>query len=996
MNRGTPFVPLVELAQRFMKSRPYDRCIGDGEGTWLSNLDFWERSNSVAAALRNLHVGKGDVVALQMGKGPDFVVATAAAWLLGAVVLPLDVQTPVGYRNFVINDCQPLVLVDDGSADGELALPTGLKVLSFAATRGGTDAITAVKLHADDSAWILYTSGSTGKPKGVRGSHGATWSRCAWLWNEQPVSGREVFVQNTGVTVVDSFWESWSALGAGIPLVVPHQLVSQDLQRLVAMLSENEVTRLCLVPSLLHAILSTSDELDRHLPHLKIWTCSGEILRVRLAQQFMEALPGRLLMNQYGLTESCADVTAYAVESIPSTFDPDDSVPIGRPIRSVEVSIVDTEGREVPVGVSGELVLRGSALASGYVSADAIVRSGFRAGLKDEEPIFATGDVVEMTQEGLLLYKGRRDRQVQVNGYRVELDGVEGQLRTLPFIRECAVIHQVGSIAAFVVLQKEAASSERIRGALRGLFGTVLPSYSVPSTVVVVEGLPRTASGKTAYNELSVSTASSAVERPRDGSTEASVLALVRSASGLPVDGLNQDLFELGATSLTVMILVAALNRNFGLQLTRQELPYEDLTVATLSLLVREAAESETVQVPEMRHGVGWDIASRSQESMIVHEMFSGVPGLYNQQVAFVLQDGVSSRGLERAWSKVIRRHRALRTGFLLDKGRLCLTPVGTPSKSKLHHRKVLDDSLTDALWKEQIEPFDLLNGPLWRLSLVELGDRQALSLTVHHAICDGLSLRLLLTELVRFYGDESGPRETLQSPVGQQISSDGSNRHGATDVIRIAFPTDSPVERSNHGHQGVRLFLEVPTSAVRNLRQRAVLAKTSPFYVTLAIFVRCLSELVGQRQFSISVPLEDKPRGADDAVGCFIRTVAIAADDPAASTFSDLLSGLRTELEGARTGPAVTEVSSAGKVPNVLFGWDYLFDDVFQLDGIRVERLHAARAPVKLPLSILVEEGVARMTIAVEFDNLVVSEELAQELADKMLEAMGGPFVGE
>ena len=199
-------------------------------------------------------------------------------------------------------------------------------------------------------------------PQGVEATHAACLNRLAWMWREYPFEKGEVCCQKTAISFVDSVWEIFGPLLQGISSTILGDEVVRDPRSLVRSLSEAGVTRIVLVPSLLRALLDTGMDLARELPALRWWTTSGETLPLDLYRKFRRAMPDAILLNLYGSSEVSADVTAWDSRS----GEPQETVPIGRPISNCRIYILDSKGQPVPIGVPGEIYVGGAGLARGY------------------------------------------------------------------------------------------------------------------------------------------------------------------------------------------------------------------------------------------------------------------------------------------------------------------------------------------------------------------------------------------------------------------------------------------------------------------------------------------------------------------------------------------------------------------------------------------------------------------------------------------------------
>src|SRR6202140_2678852 len=323
-----------------------------------------DEANPLAHRLIEKGVGSDSLVGVFLERSPEMVMALLGVLKTGAAYVPLDPAYPVERLKFLIQDASLSSLVTHSSAKDRL--PDNVQnivvcepgdPLSKQPTTNPSRSVAS-----DQRAYVIYTSGSTGTPKGVEGTHRASMNRFSWMWRTYPFGAGEVCCQKTNLGFVDSIWEIFGPLLAGIPNVIIPQETARDPEEMLQLLAGEHVTRIVLVPSLLRTLLDRAPKLESRVPDLKLWTCSGEVLPVDLAKRFREAFPKATLLNIYGSSEAAADVTCYKVAKAELTS----SVAIGKPISNTQVYLVDEYGEPVPIGMRGQIFVGGDNLARGY------------------------------------------------------------------------------------------------------------------------------------------------------------------------------------------------------------------------------------------------------------------------------------------------------------------------------------------------------------------------------------------------------------------------------------------------------------------------------------------------------------------------------------------------------------------------------------------------------------------------------------------------------
>jgi amino acid adenylation domain-containing protein len=450
----------------------------------------------------------------------------------------------------------------------------------------------------DSLAYVIYTSGSTGTPKGVLGTHRGAVNRFHWMWRTHPFRSGERCCQKTSTSFVDSIWETFGPLLRGVTTLVIPDPVVREPRLLIQTLADQRVTRIVLVPALLRAMLEAEPELGACLPHLRFWVSSGEALSRDLARRFRESVPGAVLLNLYGSSEAAGDSTFHEVRDA----DAAGSVPIGRPIDNTEVYILDGRQQPVPIGVAGEIYIGGHGLARGYLNRPELTAERFVANPFSDEAgarIYRTGDRARYRNDGTIEHLGRLDSQVKIRGFRIELSEIESALAAHPDVgRAVAVVREDDRgdrrLVGYVAPRNGTRATD-----LRDFVRRWLPGYMVPSTIVFVEALPLTPSGKVDRRALPAPAVArrDVPERPRTA-TEATLAAIWRALLGLPEVGVHDDFFDLGGHSLLAAQLVAQIEVAFRTTLPVRRL-FEAPTVARLAALIEASPLATPASPPE-------------------------------------------------------------------------------------------------------------------------------------------------------------------------------------------------------------------------------------------------------------------------------------------------------------------------------------------------------------------------------------------------------------
>src|SRR6202158_5261718 len=562
---------------------------------------YWrinEDANRVAHYLIKKGVGPGSLVGVSVERSPELTVALLGVLKTGAAYVPLDHSYPLQRLTSMLEDTRAECVVSNNGIGKKLP-DTVRNLITLDADaellRNESPLNPILDLSNVRRAYVLYTSGSSGRPKGVEGTHRGAMNRMRWMWERYPFEAGEVCCQKTNVGFVDSVWEIFGPLLAGVPSVILPQEAVLDPGGLLQILAEQRVTRIVLVPSLLRALLEHAPNLEERLPELKLWSSSGEVLTWELARRFRKGYPGAELLNIYGSAEVAADVTWHEVGEEGEEAQGTVSVPIGRPISNTQVYVLDRNRNAVPVGVRGEIYVGGDGLALGYwqqpeMTAERFVGNSIAP--DESERLYRTGDLGRWRSTGEIEYLGRMDGEVKVRGMRIEVGEIETVLGSHSWVEE-AVVELSGEgaeqrLVAYVVAGGEETPSAR---ELRRHVRSKLPEHMAPASFVRVEELPLLPSGKVnrralagvagvALSEQGMVAARTEVEQKLAGMW-AEVLKVKEV-------GVDQNFFEMGGHSLLVLQVMARIRREFDVELGVRTM-LEEPTIAGLASEVEKA-----------------------------------------------------------------------------------------------------------------------------------------------------------------------------------------------------------------------------------------------------------------------------------------------------------------------------------------------------------------------------------------------------------------------
>ncbi len=559
------------------------------EGRSMTYRELEEAANRLAHLLAAQGVGAGQCVALLLERSAEAIVAMLAVLKTGAAYLAIDPGLPAARIGFILDDAAPVAAITTAGLRPRLP-GHGLLVIDVDDPAINTWPGTALPAPAPgDIAYVIYTSGTTGVPKGVAITH----HNLTHVAESMPtcLPAQQVWSQCHSLAFDFSVWEIWAVLlGGGRLVVVPESVVGSP-EDFHALLIAEHVNVLTQTPSAVAALLPEGLESAALL-------LGGEACPAEVVDRWA---PGRVVINAYGPTEA----TVYASMSAPLTVG-SGAAPIGAPVSSSALFVLDGWLAPVPVGVVGELYVAGRGVAVGYLGRAGLTGSRFVAcpfgggGAR----MYRTGDLVWWGADGQLRYVGRADEQVKIRGYRIELGEVRAALAG------CAGVGQ-----AVVIAREDRPGDKRLVGyvtgavdpaVVRAVLAERLPVYMVPAAVVVIEALPLTPNGK-------LDTRALPAPEYRDGdryrapadAVEEVLAGIYAQVLGLERVGVDDSFFELGGDSLSAMRVIAAINTTLDAGLGVRALFHAPSVASLRQQLGRPASEAEVVPVEVLKEGTG-------------------------------------------------------------------------------------------------------------------------------------------------------------------------------------------------------------------------------------------------------------------------------------------------------------------------------------------------------------------------------------------------------
>ncbi|CAM2068741.1 Amino acid adenylation domain-containing protein [Sulfidibacter corallicola] len=876
-------------------------ALRDGDTEWtFAQLEA--QTARLASVLRDRGVGSESVVALCLPRGRAWLVSLLAVLRAGGAWLPLDPAWPEARLTQLLHDASPtLVLGEDDRLLAADRVPWLAWSQLLAAEPGIEPGWRSGELHPEQLAYVLYTSGSTGRPKGVAVSRRALLTYLTWSVVRYDSDGLALLHGAVGFDATLTGVFAPLLTGRTLQIVPP----GAELDALCHALSEpHKLGLLKVTPAHLESLSRLLGDRPVRASVASL-IVGGEAFGRRLAEDWRARLGSTPIVNEYGPTETTVGCAAHWF-TVPDERSP--VVSIGRPLSACRLYVVDAALRPLPPGVPGELLIGGEQVARGYAGRAALTAECFVPDPFGEEPgarLYRSGDRVRLMPSldggpAELVFLDRIDRQVKVQGYRVEPAEVEAALTMLDNVAEAMVFAirpdgQGHCLAAAVVPAIDSPDGgTRIDGSrLARALGERVPHYMVPARWLIVERLPLTANGKRDRDTLrlmALAQSPSSEPAPMIGVEvdEPEVALLVGIwCEILKRKGLGPDsnFFECGGHSLSATKLIGRVHRELGVLVPLKHL-FDAPTPRRFLHALRSETRGDVQPLPVLRPAPETESAplSLNQQRLWFLDRLNGPGAVYNMPWAVRLCGRLDPARLERALAAVVARQRTLRTAFIevdgegvqviRDMGQVDTTiPVTDLRELTGEARLRRVGEMAEAHARS---PFDLAEGPLIRLHLLRLGETEWMLLgNLHHSAGDGWSVGLLVRELSACYTRPERPalpelvlhytdvarwqrRPEVVAALAARLDYWRTKLAGAPESL--ALPTDRP-RPARQSHRGDRVPIRISCDQASALYDLCQSQRVTPFMALLAGFGTLLARFSGSADLVIGTPVANRER---------------------------------------------------------------------------------------------------------------------------------------
>jgi amino acid adenylation domain-containing protein len=850
----------------------------------ISYAQLEEYSNKLANCLeQQFKIKKGDFVGIELERNSWMIIAIIGVLKTGAVYVPIDPAYPEARKNYIQQDsgCK---LVINTEIVNEFKSNLDKYAEEFIAT-----------ISPKNLAYVIYTSGSTGNPKGVQITHESFVDYVLTFKNYFQLTAQDSVAQQASISFDTSIEEIFPILISGGTLFFHEE--KGDFEALFRLCEQYNITVLSTNP---YALQYLNDVYDQYNLGLRTLISGGDTLQADHISNLWDKLA---VFNTYGPTESTVCATYYQITKKETV------IPIGKPIANRQVYILESDSTQLtPVGIVGELCISGKGVAAGYLNQPELTKEKFVTNpFHTAAVMYRTGDLGYWMPDGNIGFIGRKDHQIKIRGYRVELGEIEHALQEDKTITTAVVLakERAGEQVLVAYVVGVNINIEVLKNSLR----SSLPEYMIPGFYVELEAIPLTSNGKIDKQALLAIEDLGAKNKEYVAPTndlESQMVLLWEEILGVSNIGITTSFFDLGGHSLKVIRFINKLEK-LGYKLKVKDV-FEFPTILGIIEKVQLSSGAQISKIAEQEY---YPVTS-SQRRLWTLSQFEGGSAAYNIANVLELKGKLDLSLFQQSVDKLIERHESLRTVFkanesgVLSQYVLAAKSVSCPIE--IFHG-LNEEEIAETINRHVNHPFNLGVAPLLKVEIISLNEAHHLLLfNLHHIVGDGWSMEILSREIVVQYNNlkQDSGIELAELPIqykdyahwynsvpNQEKLAESGNYWreqfaGDLPVLELSTMAMRPKVKTYNGDSVSYAFSVDFISKLRSFCQQN---EATLFMALMAGLNGLFYRYSGQTDIVLGTPVAGRDHSDfEGQIGLYLNTLAIRTRFEAVDTYESLL----------------------------------------------------------------------------------------------------------
>ena len=853
-----------------------------------------EKANQLAYYLRiNKKIKSNDIIGIMVNRSIEMIIGILAIIKAGGTYLPIDPDYPKERITYMLEDSNTkTVLVNNFTYN---IVSSNISMIDISLDSdiyryqkdGNLDNINV----QDDLLYVIYTSGSTGKPKGVMLTHKNINNYINGLKKVIDFSENKTIVSVTTICFDIFVTEVWAGLLNGLKIVLANENEQNMPIKLNELCIKHHVDIIQTTPSRYNILLNSNNY--KFLENVKDILVGGEVLGEVLLSK-MRSVTKANIYNMYGPTETAVWST---IKNVTET----NEITIGKPIINTQIYILDKNKKLLPPDIPGELYIGGDGVSKGYLNNKELTNEKFIKTSFSSTKIYNTNDMAYVKENGELVYLGRTDFQVKVNGYRVELEEIENSILKFDRISSCVVIVKKDIRGRDNIYAYFEAKEKIDINKLRKNLQQQLPQYMVPQYFLQLNNLPYTPNGKIDRKRLpDIHIERKTKLKKAETQIEKKLEKIIRNLLNLSNIDFSEDLLSLGGDSLTAISLASEINKEFDIDITIKEI-METKSLEELSKVIsKKPKNSKDNKISSIEKKEYYCVSSAQSRIYLANEMSNKI--VYNMPGKICIEGNLNIKKLENTFKILIDRHESLRTYFEVLRNGQIVQKIEDNIEFKLEVTKCNKNDLNNKINKF-VQPFNLKKAPLFRAKLLQIQPKEfVLLFDMHHIISDGTSIKIIIRELQDIYND--GNLENISTTYKDYANWEKENLekgnfkkqeefwvnqfNDEVPLLNIPFDFEKPEINSFKGSSISESISEELNKSIIELSKKY---DTTPYIILLCVYYLILIRYTNQDDIVIATPIINRTsKELKNVIGMFVNNIPIRIKSNNQMKFSELV----------------------------------------------------------------------------------------------------------
>lgn len=836
----------------------------------------------------------GRSAAVVLPRGRAVIECAIGILYAGGIYMPIDYEYPIKSICGCVENADAAVIITDAETAERLRGNIDIPVIISNIEKYDNAPVSDIpESSAESCICIIHTSGSTGKPKAIRLKQAALINCIISSKRIFDISEDDCAIAITNPCHDMSLYDIFGILPYGGSIAVLGADDIRDTSALVRSLRNSRATIWNSVPIFMEMLLETNEEeLTEALSSLRVIIQGGDYFRPHTAQKLRELCNSRLF-NVGGPSET----TIWNIyHEVTDKNISDGLLPYGKPIDNTKYYILGDDKRPLADGVIGTMYVSGICVSGGYIGLDDLNAEKFVPDPFENEKVlmYNTGDLGYTDENGSIIFCGRADRQVKINGKRIELEGIENAALQAKGVHRSKSVLRNGNIILYCE------SSDADEKNIRETISEILPAYMIPAAICLLEHFPINSNGKICTSELpEVEIAMKHSKVSEDDDISRFLIEIFKDILGCDdIDG-SDNFFALGGNSIKMIRMLALIRKEYNVALSIKDVflnPY----ISDLHDMIkaRRTVSQDDIYTDDYNKLSEYPV-SVSQQGIWVSEMLSPV-STYTMNIYTRISGRIDEKLLKEAAYNVLSSYQALNVVFDMNDEGIPIQRYVSPEPENFIFNITELENENDAgsVLKELNHIImDIQEGPLYQCTLIKISDDEMIfDFTCHHIVCDEQSFIMIMNSIFSCYDKMSEGRTfeisqkrtyteyCVNSRKTQRSVEYWKERLNDEVLESVAFSSLSE-DRQN------RVFFEVPDKLYGSIKRYCSEKQTSEYMLLLTLMCKSISELSGREKFVVLSPYSDRINmGYEDTVGFFIKNTAIIYDGTVSDDIGILL----------------------------------------------------------------------------------------------------------